>query len=971
VAAGYGKAMPVRSVVGGVVSTTLAAFTYDSPVMTYLYRNNMAQNGIATMTIEGTNFGITDISPNLSVGGTSCVKSKWMSGTSLACRPLGGVGVLLEVTAEVKGMMGTMAMAFTYDAPVLTLLTHQNGPTTAGSTVTLVGKNFGTYSGHLPVGSIAGNMCAENTWVSYTSVLCAGSASGTGVQKSVSLTLGETVGTFFGAFTYDAPVPLKLVAPNSPVTGGGIMTVIGGNFADVSMTPSIILGMTACLTSVWTSFSTLRCTLPEGSGKDMISVTTVIDGVIGTVQSVFTYDAPCLTDLYGNSPLSGSGAVTIFGMNFGLNDPSPTLYLNSAECISNVWTTSSSVLCVAPVGSGLQLPISAEAFALYSTALKAMTYDAPVVTAISLTSGTPNGPTTGGAMYTLQGFNFGVTSSVDNSNPLYTVPDIYNGTVGLNSAYSPVSQTVARKWCSSVSWSSDSEIVCTYSSQGGGALQDIGVTADGNSGNLERAWTYDAPVLTGILQPNGPAAGGAALSILGMNFGWKYTDSLGNNYQSSEVPAAIVTTSTDAKCETTMWISDSSVACITPAGIGSVQSVSVDTGCRYAPCFDVSRQAINAGTMQAAFTYDGPVVTFLAMNNGPTGGGAQVTFYGLNFGPNDAVLGARIGRTQCVSSSWLTNTAVTCTTPEGKAGGSQRMPVSITVGTLSGVGTALNAFRYDASINSPPQTVPTSPETIDAIQTENALTFSGPFGRRSRSRRRALNLPSDVTKYWTKYYYQVGDLVNITFTAFAEDEATNVAIATWDGRTAASFTGYEYRMDSKPNGRRATGYFTWSPASTSPVEGFSLCAQLVDSKQVVQDYLCVKIIVLSCQHVVQPGESLQSIASMYKLTARTIWWLNPDLQTRSDASAGSLALNAGRLVKIGRTYTIHTGESLTTLVRNLDSTWYWVNKHNPKKIFFPSTVSMDSMSYKTREDFVGREYCVVADIAPVQKKLST
>lgn len=230
-------------------------------------------------------------------------------------------------------------------------------------------------------------------------------------------------------------------------------------------------------------------------------------------------------------------------------------------------------------------------------------------------------------------------------------------------------------------------------------------------------------------------------------------------------------------------------------------------------------------------------------------------------------------------------------------------------------------------------------------------------------RRRAAS-PFSLPPSTTTYYYQVGDLINITFSAYAEDEATNVAIATWSGRTAASFTGFEYKMESKPSGRRATGYFTWSPASTSPPEGFSLCAQLVDSKQVVQDYLCVRIVVLSCQHIVQPGESLDSIAAAYKVTPRTIWWLNPDMQSRSDTSANSMALKAGRIVNIGRTYTVNTGESLTTIVRDLDSSWYWVNKHNPKKIFFPSTVAMDSMSYKTTSDFVGQEYCVVADISP-------
>jgi len=965
--AGYGKALPVRAIYGNVVGTALAAFTYNSPVPTAVLQSNMAQSGGETVTIWGTNFGPSDTTPNFAVGGTTCAKTQWVTETSVSCYVGGGVGVGLAVTANIQAMIGTLPMIFSWDAPVLTLLNDRNGPTTAGSAVTLVGKNFGMYSGHQPVAAIKDSVCSENTWISYTSVLCAGSASGTGVAHSVALTVGDAVGTFFLGFTYDAPVALTLREPNAPVTAGGIMTLVGANFGDTSSSPLITLGATSCACSVWTTFSTLECQVPPGSGMDGISVTTVVDSVIGTQPSMFTYDAPILTDLYGNSPLTGSGAVTIFGMNFGETDPNPTILLNNAECLNSVWQTTSSILCTAPVGSGMNLAIAGSVLGLYSTALNAMTYDPPVVTAI--VDPYVNGPTTGGAMFTLQGFNFGVTSAVDNTNDRWIMADPATGLLeGANSAYNPVTLTIASKWCNSVSWTSDTEVVCASTSQGGGALQDVGVTADGNSGALSRQWTYDAPVLTGILQPNGPAAGGAALSIIGMNFGWKYTDAKTKMmYMSSATPAAIVSTSDNLKCETTLWLSDSSVSCITPPGTGSVKSVSVDTGCNYAPCLDSSRAAPNAGTMEAAFTYDSPVVTFLVQNNGPTVGGAQLTFHGLNFGPNDALWNARIGQTLCVSNSWLSNTAATCTTPAGKASTSTsgRTTVAITIGTAAGqVGTLMDSFRYNSQMTMAGEMA--LPESLkDQIAAEAAAT---PVRRRNANgnlvvprRRRAIVLPDTVTKY----YYQVGDMVNVTFSAYAEDEGTNVAIATWSGRTAASFAGYEYRMTSRPRGRRAYGYFTWSPASTGD---FNLCAQLIDSKQIVQDYLCVKIIVLSCQHVVQPGQTLDSIAEMYKVSPRTIWWLNADLRTRGDVkSSGSAAttLKAGRLVNIGRTYTIRSGEALTTIVKDLNSSWYWINKHNPKKIFFPATVSLDSMSYKTRQDFVGREYCVVADISPV------
>lgn len=1036
---GYGKSRPIRAVFGSVVATSMATFTYNAPAVTFTSTVNLAQNGMATVTVYGTNFASTDISPNLAIGNTNCVQSQWHSATALACRPVGGIGQELSITAEVRGMLGTLASVFSYDAPVLTMLTSKNGPTTAGSTVTLVGKNFGTYSGHNPVTSIDGSPCIDNTWISYTSVLCAGSATGTGVSKSVGLTVGDAIGTFFHAFTYDEPVALTLVSPNSPVTGGSVLSLIGVNFGMDGSTPTVIIGLTECKTSVWTSFSTLECVVARGYGKDNLRATAIVDSLIGTQQSVFSYDAPVLTDLYGNSPLSGAAEVTIIGINFGETDTSPTLMLDSVGCSTSTWATNSVAKCIAPVGAGLNLPVVSYMFGMYSTVLQAMTYDSPVVTYIAST--VANSPTTGGAAFTLQGFNFGTLSTVDTTNPLAQYSDNYNGTVGWNSAYSPITAGITRKWCNSVSWTSDSEIVCSHSSQGGGALQDIGATANGNSGVLDRSWTFDAPILEAILQPNGPTSGGAALSIIGRNFGWKYTDSAGLIYKSSETPAALVSTSSETiKCSTTTWISDSSVACITPPGVGQVNSVSVDTGCRYASCADISRQAINAGTIQSAFTYDGPVVTAVVpygldqegkpttIANGPTGGGAVVTLLGTNFGMTDALQGAGIGNSKCQSANWVSNTAALCTTPVGKESGSGGAMAVITIN--SATGTMLNAFSYNSRLIGPEKGDATDPAQIAAAATaptarttptipvaaggavagtvgivagatgeDATLAFSpdllgtpdyptasdtlsvGLYGnaespdyydgsvsdilssfRRRRAGAATQGTPLDAIPGITRYYYQVGDLVNITFSGYAEDRGTNVLLATWSGRSATSFTGYEAKMESKPKGRTATGIFTWSPATTSAKEGYptgyDLCAQLVDSKQVVQDYLCVKVVVLSCQHVVQPGETLSSIADMYKVTSRTIWWLNKDLGDRDDLVVQSV-------VNIGRTYTIRSGESLTTLVRDLNSTWYWVNKHNPRMIFFPSTVSMDSMSYKTRLDFSGREYCVVADISPV------
>jgi hypothetical protein len=232
------------------------------------------------------------------------------------------------------------------------------------------------------------------------------------------------------------------------------------------------------------------------------------------------------------------------------------------------------------------------------------------------------------------------------------------------------------------------------------------------------------------------------------------------------------------------------------------------------------------------------------------------------------------------------------------------------VGSDAYVSTVVGGFIHDALFSGPPK----SGENFSREERTSAPRTASPQ-------------PTIPT-----YYTSVGELLNISFVATADDTATNVAIASWSGNNAVSFTGYEPKMTSKPKGRMAYGEFTWSPGQTGT---FTLCANLIDSKLVVQDTICVEITVLNCEHLVQPGETLDSIASLYKITSRTLWWLNPTLNpspadsSRTVNDDSSLALQVGNVIRIGRTYTLRSGESLTTIVKDLKSSWYWVNQVRP------------------------------------------
>lgn len=192
----------------------------------------------------------------------------------------------------------------------------------------------------------------------------------------------------------------------------------------------------------------------------------------------------------------------------------------------------------------------------------------------------------------------------------------------------------------------------------------------------------------------------------------------------------------------------------------------------------------------------------------------------------------------------------------------------------------------------------------------------------------------------------------MTIVGLAEDTASSIVIGSWTGATAQSFEGFKPKLTSTASGRKVYSAFTWSPAQTG---SYTLCLDLLNAAGSLMHTRCVIIRVLICQHVMRAGESLESVASIYKVSWRTLWWLNPSLAHPTDVKGGDL-------INIGRTYTVRSGETLEYTRNTFDSTWFWIRMHNPKKIFYPPVVSVDYMNYKTTSTYSGVEYCVVAEI---------
>ena len=253
--------------------------------------------------------------------------------------------------------------------------------------MTIAGLNFGAcFTATSSLGDSLNRPCASTSWTSTTTVECGVRASRNGVLEEV-VTVGAIVGTRLGAFTlptgaetrrasftFDGATPdlyeklhlplASTFAPAAPVVSlflpnvasaysvGTTVTLQGLNFVPIDWTASVRLGDTlglgACMTSSWTSATTISCTAGYGYGLWQRPAVTISE-MVGTGDPYF-FHSGCECTHTGCASLrclSGASMVCTCKSNYtaakcnlcsldNLFDPEP--YCKSGTCRVSSWT---------------------------------------------------------------------------------------------------------------------------------------------------------------------------------------------------------------------------------------------------------------------------------------------------------------------------------------------------------------------------------------------------------------------------------------------------------------------------------------------------------------------------------------------------------------------------------------------------------------------------------------------------------
>ena len=263
---------------------------------------------------------------------------------------------------------------------------------------------------------------------------------GAGFNLSVTVRIGSLSTTNLNTtYQYAIPVIFGLVYSQAPTTGlinvGGsispaLLPINGVNFGLATSNIVVIVGTQASALVNWLSGGQLRCSIPAGAGTNLF-VSVIVDGQANapTGLASFSYDPPVIetVSISGSFNTTGGAIISINGTNFGPPSLSVSVFLASLPCASILHFSHTNIQCTSPAGAGHNLLISVNVAGQVSSTQtgsisSSFSYNPPVI--LSLGGSYHNASATGGSVITVQGYNFGPSSTLQvvpvNGNALST-----------------------------------------------------------------------------------------------------------------------------------------------------------------------------------------------------------------------------------------------------------------------------------------------------------------------------------------------------------------------------------------------------------------------------------------------------------------------------------------------------------------------------------------------------------------------
>ena len=598
----------------------------DAPTITSISPTSGPIAGGTTVTLTGTGFitGETVVFGLYTGTSITIVNSTTITVHSPAVPSAGTVDI--NVVAGSTASASGPADQFTYlPVPAVTSINPTQGPTTAGTPVTINGTGFtGATSVKFGANSATGVLVVNDSQITANAP--------SGVVGTVDVTVTTPGGTSATSandkYTYLAVPTVTSVSPAAgPPAGGSSVTITGTNFSGIT---AVTFGLSNPATTYTVNSTTqITATSPAGTlGQVDVQVANALGTSTANSGDLFTYsNGPTVTGVSPTAgPITAGTSVTVTGTDF-VTGMSVSFGGTAGTSVVVGSPTSLTVLAPAHAAGTVDVTVTTGAGTSGTSAADQYTFAAvPTVTAVSPNSG----PLAGGTSVTITGTGF------------------------MGTGFTTSAVTFAGVAATNVIVVNSTTITATTPAGTAGTAA-VRVTTPGGQSTTNTFWTYRAaPTISSMSASAGPLAGGTIFTITGTNFVSGATS----------VTFGAVSGTVNSVTGTT------SMSVTSPAQLAGTVDVTVTT-----------TGGTSAIVTADKFTYTpAPTVTGVSPSAGPTTSGTTVTLTGTNF-----VSGATVsfGGTAGTGVVFNSATSITVTAPTHAAG-----TVDVTVTTAGGTSVA-------------------------------------------------------------------------------------------------------------------------------------------------------------------------------------------------------------------------------------------------------------------------------------------
>ena len=640
--AGSGTVSVIVQVAG--LNSSSFSFSYDAPSISWLQPSIGPTAGGTTLTVYGVNFGL---SPTATVNGQSCAVTGQSNNTFLTCIAPAGSGVSNPVVVSTGGGQYTPSAPYAYFPPSITSFSPTLGAPAGGYNLTLWGGNFSLASSLTFV--VINGLSVSPLWQNDSLIVASVPPYTTAAVVYPAVIVNGQTCTTPQAFTYLGAniTAVTPVSGTANTAGGAVLNISGTNFGSNGY---VLVGrLQAALVSYSNTF--ISCIIPAGQGSSPISVT------VGTTAAMqawpWTYAAPSISLV--NPPASdtsGNVLLTLSGANFGTSGAVTIGAYACSTTYPGASYSTNSIICQLPPGQGAGLQVTVNVSSLLNTPTTFFSYNPPLISSVVPASG----PTAGGGVITVYGNNFGLVA-------VTTLVASSGGNALLCAAYG-LGQ-------------SHTQIQCTVPGFQGASVP-VFVSVSGQVANFSYAFT--PPSLSSISPQSAATAGGASLTLSGLNFGSGASFGL-VNYNLTMAGVSV------APLSVTLY-NQTSVVFPCPAGSGAIVPISLTVA---------GQTAVYSGV---AFSYAPPALLQVSGCTGSSGNATTLcsttaatvlNITGYNFGPNVSQVAVSVGGVSCpvLPSPFVPHFLVSCTLQPVAAGGFN-LPVLVTANGLSGSASLLS-----------------------------------------------------------------------------------------------------------------------------------------------------------------------------------------------------------------------------------------------------------------------------------------